>query len=158
MIPEEMQKDLQAWLDGELPPGRMAELSLAVARDALLGVRVEELRAVEALLLEHPEMALPEGFAGRVARGASSSRGGRPGSSWWQRPWMGAALAASLLVALVLVLGPWTSRGKSKRRVSKPASTAPLDPALASQGETRELEELVDAMEWVDREYLALNN
>jgi len=57
---------LSGFLDGELTAGEMRELQVAMAADARLGLKVEQLRQLGSELRSLPQRKLPANFAARV--------------------------------------------------------------------------------------------
>lgn len=92
--------DLNAYIDGELPPGAAAEIAAAIAEDARLATEVAALArlkaaASDALAIdptEVPPIRLPRPAARPVSR------------LGWCRP----AIAAGLLLAVVIGLASWS--------------------------------------------------
>ncbi|MDY6984513.1 MAG: hypothetical protein SV422_15615 [Pseudomonadota bacterium] len=111
---------LSAWLDGELPPQQMAAVRAALDAEPALAERLAALRSVDALVLRHARALdatpLPASVLGMLADdSAQNSAQNAPtntSATVVQGPWQrwsrssGAhvALAASLVLALVIVL------------------------------------------------------
>jgi anti-sigma factor RsiW len=117
MTHDKRLEDLVAYLDGELGPGETTALEAELRDDPELARELDSLRKTDALLDLYPEPTLDVDLASRVM-----ARTRRPGRLVRFAPL--AALAAMLLIAAFLVIGPWT--------VPEPIPTPP-EPAPAPE-------------------------
>jgi anti-sigma factor RsiW len=121
-------EDLSAWIDGELPAGRAAEVAAHVAACAACGAQVAALRRADDALRAIPLRELPPDALTKVLR--RSARGRAPASRrrWlgWAGAAAGASAAAAALVAWFLV------------RPGPIDSASPEDLAVASDLDTVE--------------------
>jgi anti-sigma factor RsiW len=90
--------DLSAYVDGQLPPARVAEVEQAIARDAALASRVAQLRHQNAAMREAFDPWLAEPIPQSLLNAATPS----PAVSRWRRtaPWFAAAATLVLGVAI----------------------------------------------------------
>lgn len=94
--------DLKAFVDGELPPLRMAEIQDAIDRDPALAAEVEEIRGIGYLFTQMREDVVPVGLEETLARLQK-----RPARRWS----FGVPLAvAAASVAVVILIGPLRSK------------------------------------------------
>jgi hypothetical protein len=104
------RKRLEEWisldLDGMLPPGQQAELRAAEAADPSLAALRERWTRVGAALREQPVRGTPDPELAwqdvrRAIRAAAAQDGKEREVFGWRLGWVGAALAAALLLFVV---------------------------------------------------------
>lgn len=107
---------LSAYLDGELPPQQMNAVRAALDAEPALAERLAALRSVDALVLRHARaldaIPLPDSVLGMLAEDSARTATTHASATVVQGPWqrwsragsVGLALAASLVVALGIVL------------------------------------------------------
>lgn len=105
---------LQAWVDGQLPEARRAQVDEAIARDPELAARVMHWRAQNALMREGMDAWLAEPIPARLIDAAA----GKPRAQAW-RPW--AAVAATLVIGIAL---GWAGRDLTLARDGVPTTFA----------------------------------
>lgn len=105
---------LHAWVDGQLPDARRAQVDEAIARDPELAARVAHWRAQNALLREGMDAWLDEPIPARLIDAAA----GRPRVQAW-RSW--AAVAATLVIGIAL---GWSGRELTLARDGIPTTFA----------------------------------
>jgi anti-sigma factor RsiW len=106
--------DLHAFVDGQLAPGRRAEVEAALARDPELAARAAAYRAQNALLREGLDSWLDEPVPARLIAAA-----GPHGARWRWLPWM--ATAAALVIGVAL---GWSGRDYILAREGVPTTFA----------------------------------
>jgi len=100
-------EDLSAYLDGELPAERAAEVARRVRDDPLWRRTHAELAATEALLDSYTVVPAPSGLAGRVL--ARTRRASRRSQGFRAAAWVAsAASAAAILLAAFILSGRLT--------------------------------------------------
>lgn len=115
---EEIRKELSAYIDGFLSDEELAAVRKHLETCALCRQELDSLRETVALIQGLPELDVPEGFRSRVlervaaekapVRTAAVGNGGRVGrlrSLFGKNPWLGAAVAAVLLLFVVFSIG-----------------------------------------------------
>jgi len=144
-----LDEELSALVDGELDPGRAAELRARAARSPELAARLDALRRVDAALRAVPEPAVPGDLLGRVhaAARAQAPRRVAPRSRRRRLFLAGGALAAAA-AGLAIWLAPGVETGA-------PGTAPPVDLTSASDEEiglALELETLEDfeVIEYLD--------
>lgn len=107
---------LSAYLDGELPPQQMTAVRAALDAEPALAERLAALRSVDALVLRHARALdatpLPDSVLGMLAGDSAQTAATHASATVVQGPWQrwsrasgaGFALAASLVLALGIVL------------------------------------------------------
>lgn len=121
-----IEEQLSALLDGELQPDQTRFLLKRIARDPVLAARWERWQVASAALRRIDQRALPAGFAARVATALREDASPR-GAHW--RWGAGAALAASVAVAALLVPRP-VGDPAADQAVADRADVAPVLPAI----------------------------
>ncbi len=101
-IPEDIREDLSAWLDGELPADRAAEVDAAVQQDPELQAEADRLRSLRDLIGAMPRMDAPRDLPERIRRHRAVPAPKRAGRSPWGRVAVAALLVAACGVALVM--------------------------------------------------------
>src|SRR5262245_7788334 len=94
---------LSAYLDAELPPAERSDVDLHLASCADCRSLLEELRMVDALARDLPELDMPEGtrdLPARVRAQLEKSRKPVVGTPWW----LAAAAVLAVAVAPLLLL------------------------------------------------------
>lgn len=133
------ERDLSAWIDGELAPARAAALRAHLDACDACAARVVQLRAVDASLLALPATApaadlrarlqqridAPDGEAAALARGRRTAAGAAPVRHQRRFAWRVAAAAAAAALA-VLLLRPEPGRDP------QPATSPPAPLASAA--------------------------
>ncbi len=105
---------LQAWVDGQLPAARCADVEVAVARDPQLASRASAWRSQNALLREGMDAWLDEPIPARLIIAATR----RTRLPYW-RSW--AAVAATLVIGIAL---GWSGRDVTLARAGIPTTFA----------------------------------
>jgi len=125
---------LQAWLDGELPPGGAQAVAAWVQRDPEAAALARELGATKtALLGNEPERALPESrefYWSKIERELAPAEAPAPahGRPAWLRGWVKFLAPAGILVILALLLfGPMLRSHHRPTLASTAEVESPLD-------------------------------
>lgn len=145
----ELEHQLQAWVDGQLPPDEARELAARVERDPALRALADNLRSFSRLLKDHePVRGVPDSrefYWSRIRQGieragaaaAPAPESERAGGAWlrwlaWMVPAAGAALA---LVAFL-------SQPSPQEREARPVAVAEAveGPRAADRGGPGNLE------------------
>ncbi|MEL6294222.1 MAG: anti-sigma factor [Pseudomonadota bacterium] len=120
VISEALLDRLSAYVDGELPPGEMAEIEALAAEDAGVRAEIAALRALdidiaaafEADLADPPAIELPE-----MAMPAQAANENAPPASWWRS--IAAALVFLAIGAGAGGLGVWTMRPEAPVQMAR---------------------------------------
>ncbi len=102
MTCNQCQPDLSAYVDGELPVARRAELDSHITACAACQRRLAELRRVAAGLHALPQQSPPPGFLREVQAKLAQPL---PRRNWWPVP-LGAVAAVAALLAVTVLLRP----------------------------------------------------
>ncbi|MBK8915626.1 MAG: zf-HC2 domain-containing protein [Phycisphaerales bacterium] len=128
------EADLSAWLDGELPPQREAELRAHLDDCHACRALAEDLRRTSRMLADLPVAAAPPGLLERVLREAGSAQPPRSHPAirrtLWLRVLQVSASAAALLITAVAARTFWL------QPVNAPI-TAPASPPAIGQTDPR---------------------
>ncbi len=99
--------DLSAWIDGELPASRAAELAAHVAACAACRAQVLALRRADGALRAIPLREMPSGALAEILRRSARGDAGRaPVSRGRLLRWVAAPAAAAAALALYLATRP----------------------------------------------------
>jgi anti-sigma factor RsiW len=120
------EADLHAFVDGQLPASRRAEVKAVLAERPELRARVEALRAQKAALQEFFQPIADEPIPMRLANRPAAAEG-----------WRWRALAAAVAIALLSAGAAWFARGAADASAhSMMAALAPVSSPAADSPET----------------------
>ena len=107
--------DVNAYVDGQLPPGRTPAVEDAIARDPAFAARVAELRQQNAALRDAFDAWLGEAPPARLVAATAAN----PGRRRWR--WLNAAVAAAASLVVGVGMG-WYGRDVMLQREGTPTS------------------------------------
>jgi len=137
------EEDLSAYLDGELPAARVAEIRAELARNPVLAARLEDLRAVDEELraIPAPRVSgdLHAGLRSRIdrqgvaaaPRPAATPRPPRRRRRWLSPPAIAAAAVAAALALLMLLSRPLDELPEERIADAPPPAPSQPEPELA---------------------------
>lgn len=96
---------LDAWIDGELPPGKAREVSMHVEECEACARAAESLGHLVTALCELPDHPLPADLARRTIRAFRAEKGGPGFWAWWKGIGFGLRTAALGLAACGFLCG-----------------------------------------------------
>lgn len=141
---EELDSQLSAMFDDELPQGECELLARRLSRDGELKARWERYALIGAAVRAEPGVRLD----GRIARGVGAALSAEPALAAetpaaprhtsrhraWMRPLAGAAVAASVAtVAILWLRGHGPATGASLQAAAPPTATAAPIPVVAGE-------------------------
>jgi len=152
-VPDELDQvgaELSAYLDGELPPERAAEVERRLSESADYRQRLEELRGVCETLGRLPRLKAPEGLLGALRRQAERRMllgEARVGGSTARAVKLFVRLTAAAAVLGVCVLTGWRFGSKPAGGPASVATTGPARvPAVAVAADNQQRKETAGAL------------